>query len=223
MLKQLTHENFDKETNILTFENRYPSVKRITLSTNFRSSHAIVEIANAAVSGQRIGRRNILGLHRRLPKTMKAQHYNVATNQFEETMAEHGDVWNCTFSSENQEANFIADRIQELLGIPWNSAGTLRGLSYADMSILCRSLNYTKAITDELDRRNIPYIIMAAILGLLFTYGVLITALDIDLRTLSQMENTLIFATLGAILSTILAYFALRHYEKSVKYTRRDK
>ena len=38
-------------TNILTFENRYPSVKRITLSTNFRSSHAIVEIANAAVSG----------------------------------------------------------------------------------------------------------------------------------------------------------------------------
>ena len=70
---------------------------------------------------------------------------------------------------------------------------------------------------------NIPYIIMAAILGLLFTYGVLMTALDIDLRTLSQMENTLIFATLGAILSTILAYFALRHYEKSVKYTRRDK
>ena len=63
-------------TNILTFEDRYPSVNRITLSTNFRSSHAIVEIANAAVSGQRIGRRNILGLHRRLPKTMKAQHYN---------------------------------------------------------------------------------------------------------------------------------------------------
>ena len=131
-------------TNILTFEDRYPSVNRITLSTNFRSSHAIVEIANAAVSGQRIGRRNILGLHRRLPKTMKAQHYNAATNQFEETMAEHGDVWNCTFSSENQEATFIADKIQELLGIPWNSAGTLRGLSYADMSILCRSLNYTK-------------------------------------------------------------------------------
>lgn len=130
-------------TNILTFEDRYPSVNRITLSTNFRSSHAIVEIANAAVSGQRIGRRNILGLHRRLPKTMKAQHYNAATNQFEETMAEHGDVWNCTFSSENQEATFIADKIQELLGIPWNSAGTLRGLSYADMSILCRSLNYT--------------------------------------------------------------------------------
>lgn len=146
-------------TNILTFEDRYPSVNRITLSTNFRSSHAIVEIANAAVSGQRIGRRNILGLHRRLPKTMKAQHYNAATNQFEETMAEHGDVWNCTFSSENQEATFIADKIQELLGIPWNSAGTLRGLSYADMSILCRSLNYTKAITDELDRRSIPYII----------------------------------------------------------------
>lgn len=42
--------------NILKFEERYPSVKRITLSSNFRSTHAIVEIANAAVSGQRIGR-----------------------------------------------------------------------------------------------------------------------------------------------------------------------
>ena len=146
-------------TNILTFEERYPSVKRITLSTNFRSTHAIVEIANAAVSGQRIGRKNIPGLHRRLPKTMKAQHYNAAANQFEETMAEHGDVWNCNFNNENSEATFIADKIQDLLGIPWDSAGTLRGLSYADMAILCRSLNYTNAITDELDHRGIPYVI----------------------------------------------------------------
>lgn len=146
-------------TNILMFENRYPSVKRITLSSNFRSTHAIVEIANSVVSGQRIGRKNVPGLHRRLPKTMKAQHYNAATSQFEETMAEQGDVWNCSFDSEKSEAIFVADKIQELVGIPWNSDGTYRGLTYADMAILCRSLNYTKAITDEFDRRNIPYII----------------------------------------------------------------
>lgn len=146
-------------TNILTFETRYPSVKRITLSSNFRSSHAIVEIANAAVTGQRIGRKKIEGLHRRLPKTMEAKHLNYATNQFEETMAEHGDVWNCTFSSEAQEASFVADKIQELIGFPWGSGDTTRGLSYADMAILCRSLNYTYAIMDELDRRHIPYTI----------------------------------------------------------------
>lgn len=145
--------------NILTFEERYPSVKRITLSSNFRSTHAIVEIANAAVSGQRIGRKTISGLQHRLDKTMEATHFNPATNQFEETMAEFGDVWNCTFNNENLEATFVANKIQELLGIPWNSDGTVRGLSYADMAILCRSLNYTKAITDELERRRIPYII----------------------------------------------------------------
>lgn len=145
--------------NILKFEERYPSVKRITLSSNFRSTHAIVEIANAAVSGQRIGRRKVRGLSRRLTKTMQAQHFNATTNQFEETMAEHGDVWNCTFDSETTEATFVADKIQDLLGIPWHSGDALRGLSYADMAILCRSLNYTKAITDELDRRDIPYII----------------------------------------------------------------
>ena len=49
------------------------------------------------------------------------------------------------------------------------------------------------------------------------------TALDIDLRTLEPMENTIIFASLGAIVSTFLAYFALKSYEKSVKYTRREK
>lgn len=146
-------------TNILTFENRYPSVRRVTLSSNFRSTHAIVEIANAAVSGQRIGRRTIPGLQRRLQKTMEAKHFNATAGQFEETMAEHGDVWNCTFSNETREASFIADRIQELVGYPFNTGGTQRGLSFADMAILCRSLNYTQAITHELDRRNIPYTI----------------------------------------------------------------
>ena len=145
--------------NILTFEARYPSVRRITLSTNFRSTHAIVEIANAAVSGQRIGRKNIAGLSRRLTKSMRAQHYNVMTNQFEETMAEHGDIYNCVFNSDSMEAAFVANKVEELLGIPWGSGECQRGLSYADMAILCRSLNYTKAITDELSRRNIPYII----------------------------------------------------------------
>ena len=149
-------------TNILTFESRYPSVKRVTLANNFRSTHAIVEIANAAVMGQHIGRKNIPGLRRRLPKTMQATHFNVSSNQFEETMAEHGDIWNCSFGSETEEASFVADKIQELVGYPWNIGDSPRGLSYADMAILCRSLNYTRPIMDELDRRNIPYTIKGA-------------------------------------------------------------
>ncbi len=115
---------------------------------------------------------------------------------------------------ENEVPNIIGGVMSCAIPTLLNGLIVLKGTA----KVLDRKLSIGKALVI-----NIPYIIMAAILGLLFTYGVLMTALDIDLRTLSQMENTLIFATLGAILSTILAYFALRHYEKSVKYTRRDK
>lgn len=115
---------------------------------------------------------------------------------------------------ENEVPNIIGGVMSCAIPTLLNGLIVLKGTA----KVLDRKLSIGKALVI-----NIPYIIMAAILGLLFTYGVLMTALDIDLRTLSQMENTLIFATLGAILSTILAYFALRHYEKLVKYTRRDK
>ena len=115
---------------------------------------------------------------------------------------------------ENEVPNIMGGVMSCAIPTLLNGLVVLKGTA----KVLDRKLSIGKALVI-----NIPYIIMAAILGLLFTYGVLMTALDIDLRTLSQMENTLIFATLGAILSTILAYFALRHYEKSVKYTRRDK
>ena len=115
---------------------------------------------------------------------------------------------------ENEVPNIIGGVMSCAVPTLLNGLIVLKGTA----KVLDRKLSIGKALVI-----NIPYIIMAAILGFLFTYGVLMTALDIDLRTLSQMENTLIFATLGAILSTILAYFALRHYEKSVKYTRRDK
>lgn len=148
--------------NILSFEHRYPNVRRITLASNFRSTHAIVEIANAAVMGRRVGKKLIPGLHRRLPKAMEAKHFNDITGRFEETLAEHGDVWNCTFDSEEAEASFVADKIQEMVGLPWTSGNETRGLSYADMAILCRSLNYVRPIMAELDRRQIRYVIKGA-------------------------------------------------------------
>ena len=58
--------------NILNFSTKYPNVKSIAMTSNFRSTHAVVEIANTAVSGCKIGRKNVPGLARRLPKTMEA-------------------------------------------------------------------------------------------------------------------------------------------------------
>lgn len=116
--------------------------------------------------------------------------------------------------TENEVPNIIGGVMSCTIPTLLNGLIVLKGTA----KVLDRKLSIGKAFLI-----NIPYIIIAGILGFLFAYGVLMTALDIDLRTLTQMENTLIFATLGAIISTFLAYFALRHYEKSVKYTRRDK
>lgn len=116
--------------------------------------------------------------------------------------------------TENEVPNIIGGVMSCAIPTLLNGLIVLKGTA----KVLDRKLSIGKAFLI-----NIPYIIIAGILGFLFAYGVLMTALDIDLRTLTQMENTLIFATLGAIISTFLAYFALKHYEKSVKYTRRDK
>ena len=148
--------------NILTFEERYPDVEKVTLSDNFRSTHAIVEIANTAVTGLKIGRKVISGLSRRLQKTMKATHYDSTSDLFCETMAEYGDVWNCSFDTEENEAVFIADKIQELIGFPWQDGDVIRGLSLSDMAILCRSINHANAVMNELNRRNINYIVKGA-------------------------------------------------------------
>lgn len=115
---------------------------------------------------------------------------------------------------ENEVPNIIGGVMSCAIPTLLNGLIVLKGTA----KVLDRKLSIGKAFVI-----NIPYIIIAGILGFLFAYGFLMTALDIDLRTLTQMENTIMFATLGAIISTFLAYFALRHYEKSVKYTKRDK
>lgn len=115
---------------------------------------------------------------------------------------------------ENEIPNIIGGVMSCAIPTLLNGVIVLKGTA----KVLDRKLSIGKAFL-----RNLPYVLVAAILGFLFAFGVLINGLNIDLRTLETMENTLIFATLGVIVSTLLAYVALKSYEKSVKYTRRDK
>lgn len=115
---------------------------------------------------------------------------------------------------ENEIPNIIGGVMSCAIPTLLNGVIVLKGTAKA----LDRKLSIGKAFL-----RNLPYVLVAAILGFLFAFGVLINGLNIDLRTLETMENTLIFATLGVIVSTLLAYIALKSYEKSVKYTRREK
>ena len=136
--------------NILTFEDRYPDVERVTLDANFRSTHAIVSVSDEAV-------REIPSRIDKEPVARKA----VNGGTLEERIAEPGDIQVRTFVSEQDEAAWTADRIEELRGVAFEEAnGSTRGLDYGDMAILLRSVrNAGTVFADTLRARGIPVVI----------------------------------------------------------------
>ncbi|CEP67130.1 Restriction endonuclease type II-like [Moorella glycerini] len=140
-------------TNMLEFEKRYPDVTRINMIYNFRSTHAIVEIANASVRP----------LRRRLPKAMEARHWDFEVDPENpvETIAERGDIQRRCFATEREEAEYVADRIKVLRGmIIKEKDGTERAIDYADMAILLRSVKSAgREFVDVLREQGIPVVV----------------------------------------------------------------
>lgn len=137
--------------NILTFETRYPNVKRVNMTDNFRSTHAIVEVADAAI------RR--LPPTRRLNKSMIARQWDEKSQLFQEKMAERGDIHRRCFSSEEEEARYIADQAEYLRGVSLTGEGG-KALNWGDMAVLLRSVkSCAKPIIEEFRRRNIPFVV----------------------------------------------------------------
>ena len=136
--------------NILSFEKRYPSVKRIDLVSNFRSTHAIVSIADEAVRQ----------VSDRIDKEPVARKVG-ASDELEERLADLGDIQKRTFATEAEEAEWVAERIKELRGVEFEEAnGNTRGLDYGDMAVLLRSVRGTGAVFAEtLRSRDIPVVI----------------------------------------------------------------
>lgn len=137
--------------NILTFEQRYPSVRRIDLTENFRCTHAIVEIADHAIKK----------VSPRLPKEMTARMWDPTTKTIIERLAEPGDIQLAALPSEEAEAEWVADRIEALRGVIFRDKdGTERPLDYADMAILLRSVkNAGNSFAQVLRQRNIPVVV----------------------------------------------------------------
>ncbi len=74
---------------------------------------------------------------------------------------EDGDVELREFAGPDDEAEHIAQRILELLGVEFvdRPGEQARGLSFADMAVLVRVKKLIPAIVDELERREIPYVV----------------------------------------------------------------
>ncbi len=131
-------------SNILTFANRHEAVRTIELSDNFRSSKGIVRLGRTIAEW--------LPDAERLPKAMEyASHQQWAL----------GDILALEFQEPDAEANWIADRIQALRGMPFTDTpdASPRGLSWSDCAVLFRTVKDAEPLVDELRRRGVPYII----------------------------------------------------------------
>ena len=139
--------------NILAFDARYPDVTQIKLTYNFRSTHAVTEVADSAVRK--------IPASRRLAKDMEARHWDEQRGQFIETMALPGDVKVRSLATEVDEANWVANRIEELRGVVIDDReGQKRAIDYADMAILLRSVRGSgKVFSETLQRRGIPGVV----------------------------------------------------------------
>lgn len=135
---------------ILKFDEQYPDCSVHTLTQNFRSTEPIVEAASEFIQAE-------LGPNRR-HKTPRASN--------PQGPRDFRKLW---FPTREEEARWVADRIEELLDTEIvERDGTRRGLSPADFAILMRSVKGGQRSTDyprhapftrELMKRGIPFTI----------------------------------------------------------------
>lgn len=131
--------------NIVTFAERYPGVRKVTLAHNFRSSKGVVEVGRAVAERVPSGQR--------LPKAMEAAGHQ---------RWERGDLLALSFDTPDDEAAWIVDRIEHLRGVPFQDEprSEVRGLSWSDCAVLFRSVSKDSGpVVAELRRRGIPFIV----------------------------------------------------------------
>lgn len=131
-------------SNIITFASRYSGVRTIELADNFRSSKGIVELGRSVAerlnSSERLSKKMLYASHQQW---------------------ERGDMLALQFEDAREEAEWIAQRIVDLQGMPFvdKPGGEARGLSWSDCAVLFRSVKDADDLVAALKRREIPFII----------------------------------------------------------------
>jgi len=125
--------------NILTFQTRYPSVKVHKLEINRRSHDKIV------IAGKEVIERN----NPRLDKSI----------QDKGLASENGDLFKLTFGTQQEECEWIVQKIQQLIGTEYSENGQIRKLEYSDFAIQFRSIaNGAQPYIDALNAVEIPIV-----------------------------------------------------------------
>jgi DNA helicase-2/ATP-dependent DNA helicase PcrA len=108
--------------NIIEFDQRYPNCATHTLSTNFRSTNSIVSASDRFIQLE-----------------LSTSRIDKTPNSYSDGNIRHfGNLW---FEARQNEADWIAKRINELIGTKYiEGNGTERGLTKSDFAILMRSV-----------------------------------------------------------------------------------
>jgi len=120
---------------VTTFTERYGGQQE-RLDSNYRSSPAVIAAAQSFLEPQ--------------SGTMDAAGHQ---------RTDASDLQAGQFADPQQEAQFVVRRVQELLGTPFQDQrdGPLRGLTYSDMAVLCRSVHQSAGpIVAALTAAGIP-------------------------------------------------------------------
>ena len=125
---------------IKDFAQKYPSVKKIDLDLNFRSSKGITEISKLV-----IGQNND-----RLVKDMKSN---------ESQLYESGDIITYEFDDRDAEVKFIIDKIRQLVGTKFIRKDREFKLGLDDMVILVSSVKKIPELIRELEKSHIDFIV----------------------------------------------------------------
>jgi len=117
--------------NILAFEKKYPATKIFKLETNYRSTPEILNLANNVID-------NNLNQYPKNLKSLNGGPFGFAQGKPELH----------SFEDQSEEAIFIADRIEELLG---------EGVEAIKIAVLFRAAYHSQALEMELVKRGIDY------------------------------------------------------------------
>lgn len=150
--------------NILTFQIRYPNVTIYKLEINRRSHDRIVHAARELIE-------------RNNPRLDKAI-------QDKGVLSEDGDLYKLILATQEEEVEWIVNKIQELIGTEYKDGDQIRRLEYSDVAIQFRSIaNGAQPYIDALNEAGIP-IVYSGVGGLFETVEV-----DCIIRILSYISK----------------------------------
>ncbi len=109
--------------NIISFQKRYPDVSVYQLDTNRRSHHAIVKTSDDLIQ---------LNNPKRLKKTVKDKGLK----------SEKGDLYKILFQTQEEEVEWIIQKIHALVGKEYWEGEKVRKLKYSDFAFLFRSVGH---------------------------------------------------------------------------------